>query len=128
MPRIERIPGVLEGRSGKMRQFVEAADILTELADDDEELRDAVVTLAVHAGIAASDVICLRRLGYYWQSGNHQEAVGHLKRADAASAGHLSALLSLKTRAGYGYDATTAQNAVRAVRAMHQLMEAARRA
>ncbi len=37
-----------------MIQFVEATELIHELADDDE-LKDAVVTLAVHAGIAASD-------------------------------------------------------------------------
>ena len=59
MPRIDRDPGVLDGRTTK---------------------------LAVHAGIAASDVICLRRLGYYWQSGNNHEAIDHLRQADAPSA------------------------------------------
>jgi hypothetical protein len=49
MPRVDRDPGVLAGRTIKMGQFVEAAEIILALADDDE-LRDAVVTLAVHAG------------------------------------------------------------------------------
>lgn len=125
MPRVERDPGVLDGRTAKMAQFVEATEIILALADDDE-LRDAVVTLAVHAGIAASDVICLRRLGYYWQSGNHHEAIEHLRRADSGSAGHLTTLLSLKTRAGYGHDSMSATNAARSVRAMQHLEAAAR--
>lgn len=127
MPRIDRDPGALYGRTTKMVQFVEAAEIILALADDDE-LRDAVVTLAVHAGIAASDVICLRRLGYYWQSANHHEAIEHLRRADAASARHLSTLLSLKTRAGYGHDTMSPSNVTRAVRAMQYLSAAARAA
>ncbi|SDZ25927.1 hypothetical protein [Herbiconiux ginsengi] len=127
MPRVDRDPGVLEGRATKMLQFIEAAEIILALADDDE-LRDAVVTLAVHAGIAASDVICLRRLGYYWQSGNHHEAIEHLRRADARSAGHLSTLLSLKTRAAYGHDSMSSSNVSRSVRAMHKLAAAARAA
>ncbi|MGA1838824.1 hypothetical protein VD659_18045 [Herbiconiux sp. 11R-BC] len=127
MPRIDREPGVLEGRTTKMMQFLEATEIILALADDDE-LRDAVVTLAVHAGIAASDVIWLRRLDYYWQSGNHHEAIEHLRRADAASAGHLSTLLSLKTRAGYGHDTMSSRNVARSVRAMQHLAGAARAA
>ncbi|MFB2581357.1 hypothetical protein ACEXQD_08900 [Herbiconiux sp. P15] len=110
-----------------MMQFVDATEIILELADDDE-LRDVVVTLAVHAGIAASDVICLRHLGYYWQSGNHNEALEHLRRADAGSAGHLSTLLSLKTRAGYGHSSISSSNVQRSVRAMNHLVDAARAA
>lgn len=86
------------------------------------------MTLAVHAGIAASDVICLRRLGYYWQSGNHHEAVEHLRQADASSARHLSTLLSLKTRAGYGHETMSPSHVTRAVRAMQYLADAARAA
>ena len=122
MPRVDRDPGVLAGRTIK-----EAAEIILALADDDE-LRDAVVTLAVHAGIAASDVICLRRLGYYWQSSSHHEAVDHLRRADASSAGHLATLLALKTRAGYGHDTMTSSSMARSVRAMQHLAAAARAA
>jgi hypothetical protein len=125
MPRVERTPGVLLGRTTKMVQFVEAAEMILALADD-HELRDAVVTLAVHAGIAASDVICLRRLGYYWRSGNHHEAIEHLRRADSGSAGHLTTLLGLKTRAGYGHDAMTATGVTRSIRAMQTLAAAAR--
>ena len=110
-----------------MLQFVEATEIIRVLADDDE-LRDAVVTLAVHAGIAASDVICLRSLGYYWQSSNHHEAIEHLRSADPASAAHLTTLLALKTRAGYGSDTMSATNVERSVRAMQHLATAARAA
>ncbi|WP_228507617.1 hypothetical protein [Herbiconiux sp. VKM Ac-1786] len=127
MSRVDRDPAVIDGRTTKMRQFVEATEILLELADDDE-LRDAVVTLAVHAGIAASDVICLRRLGYYWQSGNHHEAIEHLQRAEPACARHLTTLLALKTRAGYGHDAISPSNVARSVRAMRHLADAARAA
>ncbi|MCS5732840.1 hypothetical protein [Herbiconiux daphne] len=127
MPRVDRDPGVLDGRTTKMVQFVEATEIIFALADDDD-LRDVVVTLAVHAGIAASDVICLRRLGCYWQSGNHHDAIEHLRRADAESAGHLSTLLSLKTRAGYGHSTMSTSNVTRSVRAMQHLAAAARRA
>ncbi|MCS5718442.1 hypothetical protein N1027_09860 [Herbiconiux sp. CPCC 205763] len=86
------------------------------------------MTLAVHTGIAASDVICLRRLGYYWQSRNHHEAIEHLRGADAGSAGHLTTLLSLKTRGGYGHDTMSPTNVSRSVRAMQHLATAARAA
>ena len=47
----------------KARQFVEAAETVEALADDANDVADAYVTLCVHAGIAAADVICCRRLG-----------------------------------------------------------------
>jgi len=35
---------------------------ISELADEHEDVADAYVTLCVHAGIAASDVICCATL------------------------------------------------------------------
>jgi hypothetical protein len=40
-----------------------AAEIVDAFADEDLDLDDACVTLLVHAGIAAADVVCCRRLG-----------------------------------------------------------------
>ena len=47
----------------KAKQFVEAAETVESLADDANDVADAYVTLCVHAGIAAADVICCKRLG-----------------------------------------------------------------
>ncbi|OLZ50496.1 hypothetical protein BS329_18870 [Amycolatopsis coloradensis] len=57
----------------KAGQFIEAADMVRELADEHEDVADADVTLCVHAGIAASDVICRARLGEHAQGENHDE-------------------------------------------------------
>ena len=46
----------------RLKGFLQAADDVGLLGDNGQ-LRDAVVTLYVHAGIAASDVICCARLG-----------------------------------------------------------------
>lgn len=54
---------VRRGRMNKATQFIEAADLVRELADEHRDVADAYVTLCVHAGIAASDVICCARLG-----------------------------------------------------------------
>lgn len=51
------------GRLRKAEQFMEAADTIHELADDERDVADAYVTLCVHAGIAASDAICGAALG-----------------------------------------------------------------
>jgi len=47
----------------KAKQLVEAAETVEALADDANDVADAYVTLCVHAGIAAADVICCTRFG-----------------------------------------------------------------
>ena len=54
---------ITQGRLDKANQFIAAAETLRDLADEDDEVADAFVTLCVHAGIAASDVICCGTLG-----------------------------------------------------------------
>lgn len=47
----------------KAEQFYAAAETIRDVADDEAETRDAFVTLCVHAGIAAADVLCCLSLG-----------------------------------------------------------------
>jgi hypothetical protein len=110
----------------KAQQFGEAASILLEFADEAEELADAYVTLCVHAGIAAADVICIRRLGRYANGQNHSEAVRLLESTDRGSAKHLQTLLGMKTKAGYSYLSPSKAERARAERAMNALLETAR--
>ena len=49
------------GRHDKMVQFNTAAEMI-ESIQDDQDLGEAFVTLCVHAGIAAADVICCSTL------------------------------------------------------------------
>lgn len=62
------------GRMAKARQFLVAAETIATVMDD-QEIADAFVTLCVHAGVAAADVICCARLGVYHSGENHNEAV-----------------------------------------------------
>ncbi|MET4159958.1 hypothetical protein [Agromyces sp. PvR057] len=128
MRRVERTAAAEAGRRHKAEQFARATEIVDELADDEFDLIDAVVTLCVHAGIAASDVICMRRLGTYAQGESHTDAIKHLYGADTAAANQLSTLLGMKTKAGYGQDSVSATDVKRAVRAMHALLVAMRQA
>ena len=114
-----------DGRMNKAEQFIQAADIALDGADD---IDDAIVTLWVHAGIAASDVICCAGLGEFSQSDNHNEAITLLGSVDKESAKNLKILLGLKTRAGYTHLAIGRDDTKRAGRAARALMEAARRA
>ncbi len=51
------------GRMAKARQFWDSAELLDALEGDEDDLCDAHITLCVHAGIGAADVICCARLG-----------------------------------------------------------------
>ncbi len=68
-------PEVRRGRLRKADQFLDAAHLIGDLADEDGEIADVYATLCVHAGIAASDVVCCARLGEHSQGENHNEAI-----------------------------------------------------
>jgi hypothetical protein len=53
---------VASGRMTKADQFLQAAEDIGDLADDDVEVQDAVVTLLVHAGNGAALAKRLKQL------------------------------------------------------------------
>jgi hypothetical protein len=122
-------PQIGEGRFRKSEQSFDAAETIREFAGKEADVGDAFVTLCVHAGIAASDVICCRLLGRYAREQDHQEAVNLLSsvQPDGRELGAaLSALLEMKTRAGYGAEPVNADQRRRARRCANQLLNAAR--
>lgn len=98
------------------------------LSDGHEDIADAYVTLCIHAGIAASDVVCCARLAEHPQGVNHAEAIALLRTADKEASKHLSTLLGFKTKSGYSHMPITADELKRAARAAGALVEEARRA
>ena len=115
---------IRRGRMLKAEGFLQAANDASAL-DDAGQLRYAIVTLYVHAGIAAADVICCARLGKHSTGDNHAEAVSLLQRANAASARHLGTLLKVKTRASYSHTPASPDEAKKAAGAATQLVEEA---
>ena len=105
------------------RQFLDAADLLTGAGNG-----DVVATNAIHAAIAASDVICCARLGVHAKGDSHDEAKALLGAAMAGVDKHLATPLAMKTRAGHSADPATRDMLVRAGRAMDHLVAAARTA
>jgi hypothetical protein len=120
---------IRRSRLRKSGQFLDAADLVRDLAEEDGEIADAYVTLRVHAGIAAADVICCARLGEQAQGEDHNEAITLLGRADRDSAKHLRTLLTMnmKTKAGYSHVPANADECKRAGGAAETLVETARR-
>ncbi len=116
---------VRTGRLRKAEQFFAVARDVLALADDDDHVGDAFVTLCVHAGIAASEVICCAALGKHAGGQNHNEAIDRLRQADKDSTKYLKALLDMKTKSGYTAIAANALDIKRATRAAAALIEAA---
>ena len=114
------------GRLRKADLFWEAAGMIDDLWDENQEIADVYVTLCVHAGIAAADVICCAALGKRSRGEGHAEAVSLLASVDVGASGHLSTLLAMKTRAGYSSVPSTAVQRRKAERAARSLLEAAR--
>ncbi len=117
------------GRLRKAEQFLDSATTIRDLADDEADVGDAFVTLCVHAGVAAADVLCCAALGLHAQGDDHGEAVGLLARVrpegeDMSKA--LRMLLGMKTKAGYSSRAVSGDDRKRALRSAERLVTAAR--
>ncbi|MDJ0357500.1 DNA-binding protein [Paenarthrobacter sp. PH39-S1] len=93
------------------RAFLAAAETIDAL-NDAESYSDVIATLAVHAGIAASDAFCLLTLGQHSKSENHADAINVLKSAGGDSA-TLSRLLGEKTKAAYNVKSLTRAKATK---------------
>ena len=112
------------GRQHKARQFYAAASDIADLATDPGEVCDAYVTLLVHAGIAAADVLCCASLGEHAQGDSHVEAVALLATFDADRAKDLRILLQVKTKAAYSHQRVSTSERAKAQRACDRLIEA----
>jgi len=119
----------IEGRLRKAEQFMEGAETIRDLAEDERDVGDAYVTLCIHAGIAAADVVCCIALGEHVQGEDHNAAIVHLSkvRPNGQQLGDsLRALLTMKTRAGYSHEHVSVTERKRAGRAAQRLLTAAR--
>lgn len=117
------------GRLRKAEQFFEAAASIRDLADNEADVGDAFVTLCVHAGIAASDVICCKAFGQFVQGDDHVQAVAELEKVDPGGkrlSRDLNTLLAMKTMAAYAAPPVSADQRKRAWRRAENLVNAAR--
>jgi dihydropteroate synthase len=113
------------GRMQKAQQIFDAADTLDTLVDDESDLIEASITLCIHAGIAAAEVICCARLGKHALGEDHAQAIELLKSVDAEAAKRLATLLGMKTKSGYSSLPPSPADRKRAVRAAAQLLTTA---
>lgn len=118
---------VADGRMVKAQQFMEVAEDIATLTDDSTDIADAYVTMCVHAGIAAADVICCRRLGEHARGEDHASAVSLVGTASAIAAKNLRTLLGMKTKAGYSGLPVSGSDYKRAGRAARALVDEAQK-
>ena len=116
-------------RLSHAQSFLTVAELVVDTSDPDE-YGNAAASLAVLAGIAASDAACCAALGRRSRSENHLDAVGLLgevrpRGADAAK--YLRRLLSLKDQAEYGVMHLGVRDLQGATRSARQLVEFAER-
>jgi hypothetical protein len=117
-----------QGRMRKAEQFLLAAETIAEVLDqqDDPDISDAYVTLCVHAGIAASDVACCKRLGVHSKGQDHAAAISLLGQVNKKASQQLGVLLDMKEKAEYSARPVSGMDRKKAVRAATVLVELAR--
>lgn len=105
-------------------KFLEVADLA---ADEDGAAINVSVGLAVLAGIAAGDAICLAATGERYSGPDHAAAADLLKRSDTELGKRLAELVSLKPASHYGSKILTPDDRKRSIRHATALVEDARR-
>ncbi|WP_353951722.1 hypothetical protein V6K52_19190 [Knoellia sp. S7-12] len=104
-------------------RYFEVADLAS--SEEGPGANNVVVGIAVLAGIAASDAICLSATGSRYAGEDHAEAARVLGRVDKGLGNELSKLVRLKPSAHYGSTFISDSDRVRALRAAATLVEAA---
>jgi hypothetical protein len=115
-------------RLDQARKFLEVADLVA--SEDVEESHSVSASLAVLAGIAASDAACCAVLGRRSRSDNHHDAEAlliQIERGGADAASTLRRLLDLKDTAHYGLIHVSRQRLTSALRQARSLVEFAAR-
>jgi hypothetical protein len=111
------------GRCRVAEKYLEAAELVST---EDGAAINVAVGLAVLAGIAAGDAVCIMSLGERYSGTDHAAAAELLGRADTGLAASLRDLVALKPRSHYGDGLLRSQDRTRALRAANALVAEAR--
>lgn len=115
-------PGHARARRRIAQKYLEVADLV---ADEDGAAVNVCVGLAVLAGIAAGDAICIAATGERYAGQEHAAAAELLERVDAALGRRLRQLVGLKPGSHYGEHLLGTDDRKAALRAAHTLVQAA---
>ena len=109
-------------RQGQAKKFLEVADLVAA----EPESASVSASLAVLAGIAASDAACCRALGRRSRSDDHHDAEALVKRIEPGgpdAANQLRRLINLKDQAHYGLFDVSGSDLQRAIRQAKRLID-----
>lgn len=98
----------------------------TAAGDKRSATRNASVSAAVLAGIAASDAACCAVLGEVSRGENHRDAaelLGRIADGGRKAAKDLERLIAMKTKSQYGFDDVAPSDPVAAIRRAKSLVE-----
>lgn len=117
-------------RQNHARQFLDVAELAASDRDSPEDLEytNAAATLAVLAGIAASDAACCHELGERSRASDHHQAeqlVERIRPGGRQAAKRLRTLIALKDDAQYGFYSVSGPELRRALRSAKALVELA---
>jgi hypothetical protein len=113
-------------RRSHAHKFIEVAEIAAGEGAQDPEYASVAASLAVLAGIAASDAACCKSLGERSRSQDHHDAEGLLRKikpGGAAAAKQLRDLVELKDAAHYGFFDVSHAELKRALRRARSLLQ-----
>lgn len=121
-------PAEARRRQAHAKQFLEVAELAADdsAGDGDLEYANASATLAVLAGIAASDAACCNELGERPRGDDHHQAEQLLARITPGgkrAATELRKLINLKDDAQYGFYSVSGAELRRALRAARALVK-----
>jgi hypothetical protein len=112
----------------RAREFLEVAELVVDEKDQDASpvYASAAASLAVLAGIAASDAVCCKTLQERSRSQNHRDAeqlLAQITPGGKKAVGDLRELLNLKDKAQYGFLKMSAPEAQKVMRRATRLVD-----
>jgi hypothetical protein len=113
-------------RLAHAKSFLEVADLAADVNDPSLEYGSVAASVAVLAGIAASDAACCKELGRRSRSDSHHDAESLLTQITpdgSRAASDLRQLIALKDTAHYGFINVTAAQLKRSLRQARKLVE-----
>jgi hypothetical protein len=111
-------------------KFLEVAELVATEQEDNPESINVEASLAVLAGVAASDAACCAALGRRSRSHDHHDAerlLSEIASGGKTAAKQLKRLLDLKDDAQYGFLHVGGQDLQAVLRQAHALLEFAER-
>jgi HEPN domain-containing protein len=115
-------------RMARAREFLEVAELVVDEKDQDASVvyASSAASLAVLAGIAASDAACCKALQGRSRSESHRDAerlLTEITPGGKAAADDLRELLNLKDKAQYGFLAMSVPEVRKVMRRANKLID-----